>query len=400
MEGKGFRIYDLETYQVGGKTRYAGLFKPANYAKAALVGQSWDKFFQNWKNLEYQGLRMFDIETRSNNDSIPVSSPPVRRSTGSQANGLCCCPRKPTSKGTLPAKVKVSLQFDGGTPSWSFVLPLQAYANKNSTGSFAFPAHQSDLDNNEYWFMGSRGGHEGPKPWLGPDASERVSDAHRGALWDGLNEGNGAFPQQYAYDMGVVKWDGNKWASCDPSLGSEGGDKCTENEDFFVWGTPVYAMDDGVVLYCYRSAPNNPAPGEKATVPGEPGGGNMYWIQHTGGEIALYAHLQAGSVPADLCPTDGAQSAPYPVIHKGQRLGVAGNSGSSSGPHLHVHVQASWQLGDKGEGMPLLFNNISVSERVNSTSLSWQDADHEAVAADDSNVAQSAESDTLIKIDQ
>jgi murein DD-endopeptidase MepM/ murein hydrolase activator NlpD len=59
------------------------------------------------------------------------------------------------------------------------------------------------------------------------------------------------------------------------------------------------------------------------------GGGNSLRILH-GDCIVLYAHFKAGSVnPAVAFP--GAK------VHAGQYLARLGNSGSSSGPHLHIH---------------------------------------------------------------
>ncbi|SNR80477.1 M23 family metallopeptidase [Blastococcus mobilis] len=61
------------------------------------------------------------------------------------------------------------------------------------------------------------------------------------------------------------------------------------------------------------------------------GGGNSLRILH-GDELVLYAHLRSGSVPDAL-------TVPGRVVARGQRLGLLGNSGSSSAPHLHVHAQ-------------------------------------------------------------
>jgi murein DD-endopeptidase MepM/ murein hydrolase activator NlpD len=63
------------------------------------------------------------------------------------------------------------------------------------------------------------------------------------------------------------------------------------------------------------------------------GGGNSLLILH-GDELVLYAHMRNGSV-------DPAVAEVGATVKSGQFLGRAGNSGSSSGPHLHIHaVQA------------------------------------------------------------
>ena len=155
-----------------------------------------------------------------------------------------------------------------------------------------------------------------------------------------------------------------------------------------------------MVLYCYCSAAENPSPGMQLNAPDVPGGGNRFWIQHPGGEVALYAHMMAGSVSTDLCPTDGVQSSPQPAVTKGQMLGRAGNSGSSSAPHLHFHLQATWQLGDKGEGMPILFTGLEVSKRLPLADLAWHDVDHKSIVADGSVWKSGDRSDTLMKLDE
>ncbi|HEX8633549.1 MAG TPA: hypothetical protein VF703_05295 [Pyrinomonadaceae bacterium] len=63
LEGKGFRMVDLETYTEGSKRLYAGVFRPGTDAKGAIVGQEWAPFYAEWQNLEKKNLRMIDFET-------------------------------------------------------------------------------------------------------------------------------------------------------------------------------------------------------------------------------------------------------------------------------------------------------------------------------------------------
>ena len=60
------------------------------------------------------------------------------------------------------------------------------------------------------------------------------------------------------------------------------------------------------------------------------GGGNCFRLLH-GNEMVLYAHMQRGSLNPALCKV-GA------IVNVGDFLGKLGNSGSSSGPHLHIHA--------------------------------------------------------------
>jgi murein DD-endopeptidase MepM/ murein hydrolase activator NlpD len=138
------------------------------------------------------------------------------------------------------------------------------------------------------------------------------------------------------------------------SLKTDGADKNDLN-NWIVYGKTVYAMAPGVIIRCWRNAPNNPVGGyhaeyEKGFIGG---GGNSVWIRHDDGVETLYAHMRPGSVPADLCPNNATLfsnkggSGETAVtngkrVNAGQKIGEVGNSGASgSGPHLHVHMQKS-----------------------------------------------------------
>lgn len=159
--------------------------------------------------------------------------------------------------------------------------------------------------------------------------------------------------QKEGEDFGVVRYLGNKkWSFV--KAGTDG----SKNSDYLIYGEPIYAMADGVIVGCWCNAPENPKPGERhAQKDRMPGGGNMLWVDHADGTRLLYAHLIPGTMPAKLC-ANKAQLFPKPKsktnpasnyvmlpaakqvkIKKGQFLGKAGNSGSSSGPHLHIHME-------------------------------------------------------------
>jgi LysM repeat protein len=77
-------------------------------------------------------------------------------------------------------------------------------------------------------------------------------------------------------------------------------------------GAPIYAADDGTVVYAGWN--NN-------------GYGNMVMIDHGTGYATLYAHLSAVNVS---CAVGVAQ---------GQVIGYGGSTGNSTGPHLHFEVR-------------------------------------------------------------
>lgn len=84
-------------------------------------------------------------------------------------------------------------------------------------------------------------------------------------------------------------------------------------QDFAVnTGTPVYAPADGVV---------------EITRPSKEGSGNFLRLQHSYGFSSSYSHLQKFAVKSGE------------FVQKGDLIAYSGNSGLSSGPHLHYEVR-------------------------------------------------------------
>jgi murein DD-endopeptidase MepM/ murein hydrolase activator NlpD len=77
-------------------------------------------------------------------------------------------------------------------------------------------------------------------------------------------------------------------------------------------GAPIYAADNGVVVY---AGPN------------DYGYGNVIMLDHGNGWLSVYAHLSQWNV---VC----GQS-----VFRGNLIGLAGNTGRSSGAHLHFEVR-------------------------------------------------------------
>lgn len=167
---------------------------------------------------------------------------------------------------------------------------------------------------------------------------------------------HGGGNQVFAYDLGVSAYAEKKWSGLLP--GKDG----SKNENYRIWGKPVRAMADGTVLHFENDVPNNWKPDgsdeAKEKQKDELWGsfdyghaGNHFYIRH-GNVVALYAHMQKGSLTSSLMK-NGA------TVKKGAVLGKAGNAGNSTGPHLHIHLK-TYKSDDKPEGgsfRPLLFNN-------------------------------------------
>ncbi|HYC00676.1 MAG TPA: peptidoglycan DD-metalloendopeptidase family protein [Candidatus Limnocylindrales bacterium] len=63
--------------------------------------------------------------------------------------------------------------------------------------------------------------------------------------------------------------------------------------------------------------------------------GNSVWVEHSDGSVALYAHMQEDKVDVE----EGDR------VYRGDPIGITGNTGCSTGPHLHFHV-----IGTTGQG--------------------------------------------------
>lgn len=90
-------------------------------------------------------------------------------------------------------------------------------------------------------------------------------------------------------------------------------------------GTPIFAMRSGTVVGVEDRFPDT-------------GGGpeniskfNYVWIEHDGGYRSAYLHLKQGF-------TSSIRIKVGDRVKAGQLIGFSGNSGWSSGPHLHVEV--------------------------------------------------------------
>lgn len=90
-------------------------------------------------------------------------------------------------------------------------------------------------------------------------------------------------------------------------------------------GTPVYAAAAGTVIRATDGCSNSGYLGNRCGG----GFGNHVIVAHDNGHSTLYAHL----TPRSGLPTVGTR------VGCGDRLGLSGNSGNSSGPHLHFEVR-------------------------------------------------------------
>jgi murein DD-endopeptidase MepM/ murein hydrolase activator NlpD len=97
------------------------------------------------------------------------------------------------------------------------------------------------------------------------------------------------------------------------------------NEDYYAFGQNIIAPCDATVVEAIDGVRDN-NPGEMNTMHT---GGNMVMLKTPENEYIVLAHLKNGTVKVKA----GEQ------VKKGEVLGQCGNSGNSSEPHLHFHIQ-------------------------------------------------------------
>ncbi len=97
-------------------------------------------------------------------------------------------------------------------------------------------------------------------------------------------------------------------------------------------GTPVHAARGGIVVETRADATE----GGRAGRFREEDDGNYILIAHDDGTFASYAHLRHGGVAVEVGDT----------VSAGDHIGYSGNTGYSSGPHLHFDVRKPTRDGE------------------------------------------------------
>lgn len=174
-------------------------------------------------------------------------------------------------------------------------------------------------------------------PWLAANGPDSAS-GHRRALIP-VN-GVPAIAQRFAIDF-VKLGDDNKTFTGDQ----------LKNESYHAYGNDALAVANGTVVEVKDSIPQNVPGLNSRAVPItlETVGGNHVIIDLGGGHYAFYAHLQPGGIKVKLGDK----------VKRGQVIGLVGNSGNSTEPHLHFHISDSPSpLGS--EGLPYRLDSFEI----------------------------------------
>ncbi len=132
--------------------------------------------------------------------------------------------------------------------------------------------------------------------------------------------------QQFAYDF-VIRKDCRTFAGDGKS-----------NENYFCYEHKVLSPGAGKIVEIKKDVIEN----EIGQVP--PVHGNRIVIDHENGEYSVISHFKKGSFVVRVNDR----------VERGQLLGLCGNSGQSTEPHIHYHLQNTSDI-NNGEGLPIKF---------------------------------------------
>ena len=137
-------------------------------------------------------------------------------------------------------------------------------------------------------------------------------------------------------------------------------------DSYTIYGQEAIAAADGTVVKVVDGLPEQ-VPGvfpENISI--EEADGNSVILDIGGGNYALYAHFQPGSVRVK----EGDR------VERGDALALVGNSGNSLAPHLHFHVMDGPQS-LSSNGLPYEVDSFSISGRNTAGTEAFDEAEAE-----------------------
>lgn len=136
-------------------------------------------------------------------------------------------------------------------------------------------------------------------------------------------------------------------------------------------GTPIYAVSSGVIGAMHTGEnPDSP----NVNYPGEPSNWILLWTRHAGEKATVYYQHLAKVVVKNK-----------QKVSAGELIGYSGNSGNSTGAHLHIHAMRGWTL-DRYKNMVNVGGNYPYV--IYPPSLLWKDAELPLSDADIKQIAK------------
>lgn len=132
------------------------------------------------------------------------------------------------------------------------------------------------------------------------------------------------------------------WIRVGPN-GDSTHDGKTQNENWWGFGEPVLAVADGEITEVVDEFADN-TPRQLPPVTLDNIAGNHVILQIGPSRFVTYAHLQKGSIKVRL----------HQHVHRGDVLALLGNSGNTTGAHLHLQVTDRNSVLES-QGVPFVF---------------------------------------------
>jgi Peptidase family M23 len=152
--------------------------------------------------------------------------------------------------------------------------------------------------------------------------------------------------QLYLGQRFAIDWNGvdaeNRFVVGDPSL----------NPSWTFYGKPVLAVAEARVVAAVDRFPDQ-IPNDPHPITLREADGNHVILDLGAGRFAFYAHLKPGSLRVERGDR----------VREGEVLAELGNSGSSTGPHLHFHVM-NRPSALASDGLPYVFDRFRITGQI------------------------------------
>jgi peptidase M23-like protein len=193
-----------------------------------------------------------------------------------------------------PVLARVTMEFDRA-PARTLLVPLKAFVPQQQMG---WPLR----------FDGRR--------WI---AFNTAGTAHHWMSSTVFADREVLSSQRFALDIAEI----DSYGQTHPSFGNK-------KEFYYAWGEEVVSAGRGRVVAAI-SGERDLEIGE-APSPLDSPAGNFIVIQHSPRLFSVYAHLQQAGTFVNVGDS----------VERGQIIGLVGNSGDSTQPHLHMHFTDAW----------------------------------------------------------
>lgn len=136
------------------------------------------------------------------------------------------------------------------------------------------------------------------------------------------------------------------------------------NDDWFCYGQLALAVANGTVCGVIDKFPDQPPfkpeGNDRLSYPA----GNCVVIDLGDGYYGAYAHLKPGSIRVK----------PGDIVKRGDQLALVGNSGNTTGAHLHFHIIDAPEV-LTGHGVPYAFDKFDLNGEIADIALSDKNMD-------------------------